>query len=113
MDLNHQMRGQMLTIWLKSLGLKFGVHLLKGIPWESSEKNFQIKGTACKASTISQPTKGCVWYDGFYGVDMTKPGAQEYNNSVFKLFAEWGVDFVKVENKNTINYEKEIVLFIS
>ena len=41
---------------------------------------------------------GCVWYDGFYGVDMTKPGAQEYYNSVFELFAEWGIDFVKVDD---------------
>jgi hypothetical protein len=38
--------------------------------------------------------------NGFYGVDMTRPGAQEYYNSVFDLFAEWGLDFVKADDMN-------------
>ena len=92
--------------YVHSLGLKFGVHLLRGIPWEASEKNLSIKGTEYKAASIAQPTKGCDWYDGFYGVDMSKPGAQEYYNSVFKLFAEWGIDFVKADDMvNTAEIE--------
>ncbi len=87
-----------LADYIHSLGLKFGVHLLRGIPWEAAEKNLSIKGSEFKAASIAQPTKGCDWYDGFYGVDMSKPGAQEYYNSVFKLFAEWGIDFVKADD---------------
>jgi alpha-galactosidase len=87
-----------LADYVHSLGLKFGVHLLRGIPWETAEKNLTIKGTSIGASSIAQPLMGCVWYDGFYGVDMTKPGAQEYYDSVFELFADWGVDFVKVDD---------------
>ena len=87
-----------LADYIHSLGLKFGVHLLRGIPWEAAEKNLPIEGTLYKASSIAQPNMGCEWYDGFYGVDMSKPGAQEYYNSVFKLFAEWGVDFVKADD---------------
>ena len=33
-----------------------------------------------------------------YGVDPSKPGAQEYYNSIFQLYAEWGVDYVKVDD---------------
>lgn len=33
-----------------------------------------------------------------YGVDPTRPGAQEYYNSIFQLYAEWGVDYVKVDD---------------
>jgi hypothetical protein len=84
--------------YIHSLGLKFGVHLLRGIPWEAAEKNMIVKGTAIGASTFAQPDKGCEWYDGFYGIDMSKPGAQEYYNSVFELFALWGIDFVKADD---------------
>lgn len=87
-----------LADYIHSLGLKFGLHVLRGIPWQAADKNMTIMGTSISAATIAQPDKGCEWYDGFYGVDMTKPGAQEYYNSQFKLFAEWGVDFVKADD---------------
>ncbi len=84
--------------YIHGLGLKFGLHLLRGIPWKAADANLSIMGTKFNAASIAQPTKGCDWYDGFYGVDMSKPGAQEYYNSVFKLFAEWGVDYVKADD---------------
>jgi alpha-galactosidase len=84
-----------LADYIHSLGLKFGLHYLRGIPWEAAAKNLTIKGTNYTTGSIAQPDKGCDWYDGFYGVDMSKPGAQEYYNSVYKQCAEWGVDFIK------------------
>jgi hypothetical protein len=60
--------------------------------------NLPVKGTSAGAASIAQPNNGCVWYDGFYGVDMSKPGAQEYYNSQFELFAEWGIDFIKADD---------------
>src|SRR3546814_20264100 len=36
--------------------------------------------------------------DLMYGVDMSKPGAQAYYDSVFRQIASWGVDFVKVDD---------------
>ena len=91
-----------LADYVHSLGLKFGVHVLRGIPWEAAEKNMAIKGTSIGAASIAQPDKGCEWYDGFYGIDMSKPGAQEYYNSQFELFAEWGIDFVKADDVTTV-----------
>ena len=33
-----------------------------------------------------------------YGINCQKAGAQEYYNSIFRLYAQWGVDFVKVDD---------------
>jgi alpha-galactosidase len=87
-----------LADYIHSLGLKFGLHILRGIPWQAADRNMPVKGTSVGAASFAQPAKGCVWYDGFYGVDMSKPGAQEYYNSQFELFAKWGVDFIKADD---------------
>lgn len=95
-----------LADYVHSLGLKFGVHMMRGIPWQAVDKNLLINGTAIGAKSIGLPNNGCEWYDGIYGVDMTKPGAQEYYNSVYALLAEWGVDFVKADDlTNTAELE--------
>ena len=87
-----------LSDYIHSLGLKFGVHVLRGIPWKAADTNMTIKGTNIGAASIAQPANGCEWYDGFYGVDMSKQGAQEYYNSQFELFADWELDFVKADD---------------
>lgn len=87
-----------LAQYIHKLGLKFGVHMLRGIPWQAADGKLIIKGTDITANTIADETKGCEWYDGFYGVDMNKKGSQEYYNSVYELLAEWDVDFVKIDD---------------
>ena len=83
---------------LHAKGLKFGVHLMRGIPRVAVERNLPIKGTNYKAQDIYTTFDDCTWCKFMHGVDMTKPGSQEYYNSVFKQFAEWGIDFVKVDH---------------
>ncbi len=43
-----------------------------------------------------------------YGVDMSKPGGQEYYDSVFALIASWDVDFVKVDDLSRPYHKAEI-----
>ncbi len=83
---------------LHAKGLKFGVHLMRGIPRVAVERNLPIKGTKYKAKDIYTTFDDCTWCTFMHGVDMTKPGAQAYYNSVFKQFADWGIDFVKVDH---------------
>ncbi len=83
---------------LHAKGLKFGVHLMRGIPKLAVEKNLPIKGTKYTAKDIYTTNGDCGWCPYMHGVDMKKPGAQEFYNSVFKQFAEWGIDFVKVDD---------------
>jgi hypothetical protein len=83
---------------IHALGLNFGVHLMRGIPRLAFERDLPLLGTGYTARQIANPNSVCTWNSDMYGVDMAKPGAQEYYNSVFALFAEWGVDFVKMDD---------------
>ena len=87
---------------IHGLGLKFGVHLMRGIPRLAVEKNLPILGTALRAQDIADTSSICAWNADMYGVDMTRPGAQAYYNSVFALFASWGVDFVKMDDMSRV-----------
>src|SRR5206468_2833073 len=58
----------------------------------------RIPGTPYRAQDIANTNSVCSWNGDMYGVDMTKPGAQAYYDSVFKLYASWGVDFVKMDD---------------
>jgi hypothetical protein len=87
-----------LAAYVHGLGLKFGVHLLRGIPRQAVARNLPILGTPYHAADIADQTSVCSWNTDMYGVDMAKPGAQAYYDSVFAQFAEWGVDFVKVDD---------------
>lgn len=87
-----------LADYVHSKGLKLGIHIMRGIPWQAVERDLPIIGTAYRARDIANPADICDWYNATYGVDMSKPGAQEYYNSIFKLYASWNVDFVKVDD---------------
>lgn len=81
-----------------SHNVKFGLHMMRGIPREVVKKDMPIKGSRSTAADIADTNDVCAWSGLMYGVDMKKPGAQEYYNSVIALFAEWGVDFVKYDD---------------
>jgi len=97
-----------LANYVHSKGLKFGLHIQRGIPWTAIEKNLPIKGTPYHEKDIANPADACTWWDATLGVDMSKPGAQEYYNSCFELYASWGVDFVKVDDISRPYHADEI-----
>jgi len=80
------------------LGLKFGLHLMRGIPRAAVKANTPVKGTKYFAQDIADTTSVCSWNHQNFGVDMTKPGAQEFYNSLINQMAEWGVDFIKYDD---------------
>jgi hypothetical protein len=87
-----------LADYVHGKGLKFGIHLMRGIPKQAVNQNTPILGTQYHATDIADKANLCRWNGDMYGVDMAKPGAQEYYNSVFQLIASWDVDFVKVDD---------------
>ena len=87
-----------LADYLHGKGLLFGIHLMRGIPRQAVRENTPIKGTTARAADIANTNSICTWNTDMYGVDMSKPGAQEYYNSVFELIASWDVDLVKVDD---------------
>jgi len=91
------------------LGLKFGIHLMRGIPRKAVELNLPVKGTKFHARDIADVNSTCVWCHYNYGVDMKKPGAQEYYNSLVNQLADWDLDFIKADD--LIPYPLEIIGF--
>ena len=83
---------------IHGMGLKFGIHIMRGIPRQAVHNNTKILGTDRTARQIAHHFSVCPWNTDMYGVDTRVKGAQEYYNSIFKLYAEWGVDFVKVDD---------------
>jgi alpha-galactosidase len=81
-----------------SKGLKFGIHIMRGIPRVAYRQNTKVKGTKYRAQDITDTTSICAWNNQFYGLDMKKPGAQEYYNSLINQLADWGVDFIKADD---------------
>ena len=79
-------------------GLKFGIWLIRGVDRKAVEKNLPIEGTKYRLKDIADKKKLCPWNDFNYGVDMSKPGAQEYYNSLLRKYAGWGVDFIKFDD---------------
>jgi len=90
------------------LGLKFGVHLMRGVPRKAVELNLPIKGTTARAGDIADkdPDRNCKWCTYCYGVDMSKPGAQAFYDSLINQLAGWGVDFIKYDD--IVPYPQEI-----
>ena len=83
---------------LHALGLKFGIHLMRGVPRQAADRDLPVLGAKVGCGDIADRTSLCPWNPDMYGVDMRKPGAQAYYDSVFKLLAAWGVDYVKVDD---------------
>jgi hypothetical protein len=85
--------------YLHAQGLKFGLHLMRGIPRQAVDRdNAPILGTTNHAADIADKKNVCRWNGDMYGVDMSRPGAQEYYDSVFAQLAAWDLDFVKVDD---------------
>ena len=97
-----------LADYVHSLGLKFGVHLMRGIPRQAVAAKTPIKGASRTAADVADTNSKCLWNSDMYGVDMSKPGAQEYYDSVFDQFASWGLDFVKVDDLSRPYHTAEI-----
>lgn len=96
-----------LADYIHSLGLKLGIHIMRGIPRYAAHAHMKIKGTDITADKIANPYSVCKWNPDMYGVDYRKEGAQEYYDSIFELYAQWGVDFVKVDDICNTNFYKE------
>ena len=92
-----------LADYAHSRGLRFGVHIMRGIPREAVDKNLPIEGSKYHAADIADKVNVCKWagMEDTYGVDMSKPGAQDYYDSIARLYASWGLDFIKADDMSS------------
>jgi hypothetical protein len=93
-----------LADYCHSQGLKFGIHIMRGIPVVAVKNNLPIKGTKVTARDIYSPEDQCKWLKDMYTIVPGKEGSQEYYNSIVELYASWGVDFIKVDDLSSPIY---------
>lgn len=97
-----------LADYIHGKGLKFGIHIMRGIPKEAVRKNTPVLGSKAKAADIYNKEQLCPWLGDMFTVEAGHEGAQEYYNSLFNLYASWGVDFIKVDDLTIPYHQKEI-----
>jgi hypothetical protein len=85
-----------LADYVHSLGLKFGIHIIRGIPREAVTRNLPIQGAAYRAADAADQSDTCGWNRDNYGVKDNAAG-QAYYDSILRAYASWGVDFLKVD----------------
>ena len=85
-----------LAAWTHAKGLKFGIHIVRGIPKAAVEANMPIAGSHFRAAEAADRSDTCPWDDGNYGIANNEAG-QAYYDSLLRQYAEWGVDFLKVD----------------
>ncbi len=83
---------------IHEMGLKFGIHIMRGIPRQAVHRNTKILGTDVTARQIAHHFSVCPWNTDMYGVNTKCEAAQLYYDSIFEMYARWGVDFVKVDD---------------
>jgi len=86
-----------LADYVHSLGLKFGIHILRGVPKQAVEKHLPIAGSHYRAADAADTSDTCPWNFDNYGTNASKPASQAYYDSIARLYAGWGVDLIKVD----------------
>jgi hypothetical protein len=94
-----------LADYVHALGLEFGIHIMRGIPRQAVRANTPIPGTPSHAGDVADTTNGCAWNPDMWGVDVRKPGGQAYYDAIARLYASWGVDFVKADDMGSHRFQ--------
>ena len=96
-----------LADYVHGLGLKFGIHIMRGVPKIAVDRKLPIKDSPFIANQIYSPEMQCEWLRDNYTVAETE-GAQAYYNSLIDLYASWGVDFLKIDDLSRPYHKAEI-----
>ncbi len=91
-----------------ALGLRFGIHIMRGIPRNAVKVDLPIENSVFKASLAASTTDTCPWCPDMYGVRGATPAGQAYYDSLLRLYASWGVDFIKVDDMSRPYHTDEI-----
>ncbi|WP_341358059.1 alpha-galactosidase [Georgenia sp. M64] len=84
---------------LHALGLRLGIHTMRGIPRLAVERATPVLGGGgATAADVADPTNVCEWNPDMLGLDHDHPAAQAYYDSTLELYARWGVDLIKADD---------------
>lgn len=94
---------------IHKMGLKFGIHIMRGVPKSVVGSSYKLKGSESTpwSSVYNGTTSPCTWLKDNLLVRNNEAG-QLYYNSIMDLYAEWGVDFLKIDDLSRPFYTDEI-----
>jgi hypothetical protein len=92
-----------------ALGLKFGIHIMRGIPRNAVAANLPIEGSAFTAADAASTNDKCVWCPDMFGVHGNAAG-QAWYDACARLWASWGVDYIKVDDLSKPYHTAEVEL---
>eukprot|EP00258_Populus_trichocarpa_P050235 XP_024466254.1 uncharacterized protein LOC7477078 isoform X7 [Populus trichocarpa] len=90
-----------------SMGLKFGIHVMRGLSRQAYDANtlildtttgraYEESGRLWRAKDIGITERACGWMPhGFMSVNTKLGAGRAFLRSLYEQYAEWGVDFVK------------------
>jgi hypothetical protein len=87
-----------LANYIHGKGLKFGIHIMRGIPRQAVYANTPIYGTTYHAADAANTNENCTWLNQMYGLNFSSPAAQAYLNSILSMYATWGIDYIKIDD---------------
>ena len=87
-----------LADYVHSLGLKFGIHIMRGLPRVAAHRRLPIADSEYTCDAAANPHSICMWNPDMYGLHCDRPAAKAYYDSIFRLYASWEVDFVKCDD---------------
>ena len=87
-----------LADYIHSLGLKFGIHIMRGMPRMAAHRRLPVHGSEYSCDMAADPASVCMWNPDMYGLYCDRPAARAYYNSIFRLYASWDVDFIKCDD---------------
>jgi alpha-galactosidase len=85
-----------LGAWVHAQGLKFGIHIVRGIPRDSVKRNLPIEGSSFHAQDAADTNDVCPWDPTNWGVRDDAAG-QAWYDALLRQYASWGVDLIKVD----------------
>lgn len=91
--------------YIHSLGLKFGIHIMRGIPRQAVHADLPIKDSEYTARQVAHHFSICSWNTDMYGMKNCD-GAKDYYNSIIKMYADWGVDYIKCDDIAVTEFRK-------
>lgn len=93
---------------IHALGLKFGIHIMRGIPRSAVAANLPLEGSPFRAADAANTADTCGWCPDMYGVRGATAAGRAYYDSLFRLYASWGVDYVKMDDTSAPYHADEI-----
>jgi len=86
-----------------NLGLKFGVHLMRGVPRMAIHRNCNVFNSTYTCTQAADQNSTCQWMDWMYGAKNDSAG-QAYLTSMVSLCNDWGVDYLKIDDLSASAY---------